>query len=231
MRNNLTNLLKNRSQGYYKADVLAASALREAIIKGALSPGEEIDEEMVAKNLNLSRTPVRQAIAILEAEGLVKRPIRKGAIVTELTRKDIEELYHIRAYLEGLAIKQAVPNYNEEHLKRLNDCLSQLEDGNGDANTYLDLNNRFHSLLYEPCEWDRLLQLVAQLRNNAARYMVLAREFIIKNSHSRVPHERILRVCESGNAEEAERIIRQHILAAMSILLQSFDEGLAKPNP
>jgi DNA-binding GntR family transcriptional regulator len=220
----LINILRNGSQRYFKADTLAASALREAIINGILAPGQEVDEELIAKHLNISRMPVRQALAILEAEGLVKRPYRKGAVITELTRAEIEELYHIRAYLEGLAIQRAVPNYSKEHISKLKDCLEELKKSDEDAYSYLELNNKFHAMLYEPCEWDRLLHLIVQLRNNAARYMVLAHEFIIKNASSRVGHDKILRICEEGDPQAAQAIIRKHILAAMGSLLQSFDQ-------
>lgn len=217
----LVNILKSGCQRYMKADILAASAIREAIIKGALLPGQEIDEEMVARNLNISRMPVRQALGILEAEGIVKRPYRKGAVVTELTAAELEELYNIRANLEGLAIRMAVPRYTSSHLQRLRGCLEELTRNIEDPIAYLELNNQFHSLLYEPCEWERLLGLIIQLRNNSGRYMILAHEFVIKSPPEGRGHLDILSACEKGEAQKAEEIIRGHILNAMEILLKT----------
>lgn len=220
----LLEILKSGSKKFIKADILAASALREAIIKGALSPGQEIDEEMIANKLNVSRTPVRQALGILEAEGLVNRPYRKGAFVTELTVDDLEELYNIRAYLEGLAINKAVPNYTKKHIKALKECLEALRKKMPDANSFIELNNRFHTLLYEPCEWDRLLNIITQLRNLSGRYMILAHEQIIKIANDNARHEDILEACENGDALLSEKIIRKHILGAMTALLENFNQ-------
>jgi DNA-binding GntR family transcriptional regulator len=227
--NRLLEICRAGSERFVKADDLAAATLREAIIKGILAPGQEIDEEMVARNLNISRMPVRQAMGVLEAEGLVKRAYRRGVTVTELSAAGIEELFYIRSSLEGLAVRRAVPNYREEHVIRLRECFSQLEASIEKEESYLEVNDRFHELLYEPCEWGRLLSLIKQLRNNAARYLILARdralahEFIVMHSDHAVGHRKILEACENRDGERAEILIRKHILDAMTVLLKSFD--------
>ncbi|MBW2369642.1 MAG: GntR family transcriptional regulator [Deltaproteobacteria bacterium] len=216
----LLSILKSGSQRYVKADVLAATAMREAIIKGALSPGQEIDEGLIAENLNLSRTPVRQGLGILEAEGLVKRPYRKGAIVTELSPDELEELYTIRSYIEGLAIRKAVPKYKKDHIQQLKTCLKTFIEKSDVANTYLDMNNRFHMMLYEPCEWDRLLNLITQLRNVSSRYMIVAHGVIMKHSPTNATHQDIIEACEQGDAIAAEKILQKHIRNMMRILIK-----------
>lgn len=221
----LMELLQAESRRYIKADMLAASAIREAIIKGIMVPGQEIDEEMIARNLNISRMPVRQALGILEAEGIVKRPYRKGAVVTELTAAELEELYNVRAYLEGLAIRRAVPNYSAGHLQKLKACLAELSRNMEDPAAYLELNNRFHALLYEPCEWERLLGLITQLRNNSGRYMILAHTEIIRNPPAGKRHQDILATCARGDAARAEELVRNHILNAMEMLLATLTKG------
>jgi len=221
-------ILKSASQSILRADTLTASALREAIIKGILAPGQEIDEELVARNLNISRMPVRQAIGILEAEGLVKRRHRKGAIVTELTIAEIEELYNIRSCLEGLAVKKAVPNYTEEHIESLRDCLETMNVRSDAAVSYLELNNKFHMMLYEPCEWDYLLNLIIQHRNNAARYMLLAHEALMRRARRSVKHQSILKACERRDAEKASEMVHQHIIDAMETLLTSLTSQQTK---
>jgi len=221
-------ILKSASQSILRADTLTASALREAIIKGILAPGQEIDEELVARNLNISRMPVRQAIGILEAEGLVKRRHRKGAIVTELTIAEIEELYNIRSCLEGLAVKKAVPNYTEEHIESLRDCLETMNVRSDAAVSYLELNNKFHMMLYEPCEWDYLLNLIIRHRNNAARYMLLAHEALMRRARRSVKHQSILKACERRDAEKASEMVHQHIIDAMETLLTSLTSQQTK---
>ena len=229
--NRLLEIFRTGSERFVKADDLAAGALREAIIKGVLAPGQEIDEEMVARNLNISRMPVRQAMGVLEAEGLVKRSYRRGVTVTELSAAGIEELFHIRSNLEGLAMKRAVPNYRDAHMMRLRECFFQLEESIEREDFYLEVNDRFHELLYQPCEWGRLLSLIKQLRNNAARYLILARdralahEFIVMHSDNKVGHKKILEACEKRDAEQAEALVRKHILDAMTVLLKAFNAG------
>jgi len=229
--NRLLEIFKTGSERFLKAEDLAASMLREAIIKGVLAPGQEIDEEMIARNLNMSRMPVRQAMGVLETEGLVKRTYRRGVTVTELSAAGIEELFHIRSNLEGLAMKRAVPNYQNAHIIRLRECFLQLEESIEREDRYLEVNDRFHELLYEPCSWDRLLGFIKQLRNNSARYLILARdralahEFIVMHSDHMVGHRRILEACEKRDAQQAEALIRKHILDAMTVLLKSFNTG------
>ena len=151
---------------FMHAESLALAALRKAIIIGALPPGQAIDEEMVAKHLHMSRMPVRQAMATLESEGLVIRAYKRGVTVTELTATEIEEIYHIRASLESLAISRAVPNYRDEHLDQVATVLKEMKAADPDIAKFVEFNTRFHTMLYEPSEWDKLCSLIIKLRNN-----------------------------------------------------------------
>ena len=223
----LSEIFKSANIRLINAETLALTAMRKAIISGALPPGVHIDEEMVAAQLNLSRSPVRQAMAILESEGLVKRIYRRGVVVKELTAEEIEEIYNIRALLEGLAIRKAVPKYTPEHLEKLkaflNDFPKEIEDVN-EADRFVEWNARFHTMLYEPCEWDYLLTLIIRLRNNTARYIGMSHHYINQISNSAANHQKILEACTEGDAGKAESLMREHILSAMKVLLRSFNE-------
>jgi len=220
----LVEILKSGAERVVNAETLALTALRRAIITGALAPGEEIDEELVAGHLNISRSPVRQAMGILEAEGLVKRIYRRGVIVTELTADEIEEIYNMRALLEGLAIRRAVPNYTAEHVARLKAFLGKCPEDGDNRDAFVEWNARFHALLYEPSGWDRLLATISQLRNNTARYTAVSHHLVSRLYDPDNGHGEILEACESRDADRAERLTRKHILAAMDTLIQTLGQ-------
>lgn len=210
---------------FMHAESLALAALRKAIITGALPPGQAIDEEMVAKHLHMSRMPVRQAMATLESEGLVIRAYKRGVTVTELTATEIEEIYHMRASLESLAISRAVPNYQDEHLDQVAAVLKEMKAADPDIAKFVEFNTRFHTMLYEPSEWDKLCSLIIKLRNNIARYVGISHHFIQQLPSVGADHQRILDACIARDADLAAQLTRQHILNAMETLLKTFRQG------
>lgn len=211
---------------FVKAESLALAAMRKAIITGALPPGQAIDEEMVAKHLHISRMPVRQAMATLESEGLVIRAYKRGVTVTELSASEIEEIYHMRATLEGLAIARAVPNYTDDHLDEVEAVLTELKESDRiDIGSFVDANTRFHLMLYEPSNWDTLCGLIVKLRNNVARYVAISHHFIQALPSIGADHDRILEACRHRDATTAEKLTKQHIFYAMDTLLKSFESN------
>jgi len=224
----LLEIFKKDAEQLVNAETLALTSMRKAIISGALSPGKEIDEEMVAQNLNISRMPVRQALGILESEGLVKRIHRHGATVTQLSSEEIKEIYNMRACLEALAIRKAVPRYSDEYITMLRALLKEFPDRFDDPYQFVRLNHKFHLALYEPCDWDRLVNLIIQLRNNTARYIGMTRNFLQQMPSFSANHSQILVACERKNSEQAATLMREHILCAMKALLQDFSDSGAK---
>ncbi len=208
----------------FKAESYATAALRKAIITGVLPPGQAIDEEMIAELLNMSRMPVRQAMGVLESEGLVKRVYKRGVTVTELSESEINEIYNIRAVLEGLAIRTAVPAYTDKHLSDVEKVLKQLADTGDDDDivSFLELNTQFHTMLYEPSEWDTLNGMIVQLRNNISRYMVISHHFLQQLAVNHEDHVGIYEACLARNKVLAEKRVKDHIFRAMNSLLKWF---------
>src|SRR6187402_2358338 len=99
--------------------VLAAEALRSMILSGELLPGDRLPENHLTAQLGVSRSPLREAMAVLEQEGLIVQAPRRGAIVAPLTAHDIYEIYTLREQLEELAIRLGVPVVDESRLDRL----------------------------------------------------------------------------------------------------------------
>ena len=221
----LTDVLSGDFGRFVKAEQLAVTALRKAIISGVLPPGQAIDEEVIAEMLELSRMPVRQAMGVLESEGLVKRAYKRGVTVTELTPAEIEEIYTIRATLENLAIRKAVPAYTDEHLENVRKVLVSINEHDQDIEVFSELNHQFHTMLYEPSEWDTLNAMIVRLRNNVARYIAMSHHFLQQLPSVRADHDRIFAACAARDIETAGELTQEHIFNAMRILLESFERN------
>lgn len=124
--------------------------LREKTLKGDYLPGQKIKEKQIAEELNVSRTPVREAFKQLEQEGLIEIIANRGAYVIGLTKQDIEALYEIRRAIEGIATVWAIERINEKELKHLQDIYDLMEfyTQKKDVEKVMDINTQFHEIIY-----------------------------------------------------------------------------------
>jgi DNA-binding GntR family transcriptional regulator len=144
------------------AQQLALEELRELILIGELSPGAPIVQESIAAQFGVSRVPVREALKILEGEGLVVYSPHHGYRVTRLTSEEIREIYRIRALLEDEATRRAVPALTEEDFGRLEDANTRLEAAyaSQDLLSILTTNREFHDTIYSRGGTARLSKLI-----------------------------------------------------------------------
>ncbi len=195
-----------------------ASKLREAILKGYLKPGEKLDQNEIAELLGVSRSPVRDALRKLAAEGLVQIHPYRGAIVAELSPEELEEIYLLRRVLEGLAARLAVPQIDEERLAALEEILRAMDETE-DADTWIDLNYRFHHMIYEAAKRPRLLALIDNLRNIVAPYI---RQYISTPEYrqsAQASHRQILEACRRRDPVAAQRETEEHLQAVVDGVL------------
>ena len=141
-----------------------AEALRQAILAGELAPGERIRQEVVAERANASRLPVREALRILEAEGLVEQEPNKGARVARLDRHELDGLYRIRERIEPLALSTSIPYLDDDVADRL-DALQDEIEHNGDSARFLALDRQLHLLSYSGCPIEHLRIITTRLRS------------------------------------------------------------------
>ena len=123
--------------------------LRKAILNGTLQRGDRLIQEEWAEKLNVSRMPIREALTQLQLEGLVDMVPNRGAVVTPITREDIEEIYQLRAFLEGLAAEMSLPYLTIEDKQQLEEILLEMETLEISSETneeYIRLNNSFHEV-------------------------------------------------------------------------------------
>lgn len=141
-----------------------AELLRQRIFRRELEPGSWIDEMKLAEEYGISRTPLREALKVLAAEGLVTMKVRRGAYVTEVSEQDLAEVYHLLALLESDAAAVVAQKATDAQLKELQQLHAQLEKATGDRDKFFTLNERFHMRLLELAGNRWRNQMVADLR-------------------------------------------------------------------
>lgn len=148
--------------------------LREAILKGELKPGERLMELRLASKLGVSRTPVREAIRMLEQEGLAVTVPRKGAQVARMTEKDMEDVLLIRETLDGLAAQAACDKMTGQQLVSLTLAMKNFENAvqTGNLKKITDSDVAFHDIIYESTDNPKLVALLSNLREQIYRYRV-----------------------------------------------------------
>ena len=157
---------------------LVYQKLRENILNGHYKHGDELRETAVGKEIGVSRTPVREALRQLELEGLVTIIPNRGAFVNGISEQDVQDIYLIRARLEGLCARMAAERIDESTLEEMEETmmLTAFHEEQGHYDQLFKLDSRFHSLLYEACK-SKILehelkifhQYVQQVRKNALK--------------------------------------------------------------
>ena len=146
--------------------------LRDDILRGDLVPGQSIRLEEVAARFDVSTTPVREALRDLEAEGMVTIFPHRGAMVTKLSADDLRDIYDIRATLEAMATRLAVPHMTEATLSQLLSYFEQMDSHLGELVTLIKLNHAFHTTLYGASGRRHLCELTSKLRYRTQHYLV-----------------------------------------------------------
>lgn len=206
----MTIVYKTRTQ-------LVVETLREKILSGEIKAGEPLRQAALAEELSVSRIPVREALLQLEAEGLVSFEPHKGATATELNANQVEELFDLRAMLECDLLASSLPLLSEEKLAEATDILNQLDRALGKenaANTWSELNSRFHNCLYSGANRPQTQDLVNTLNKNADRYIRMHLLWAGGISKAGPEHNQLLDFCKSGEVEKAVAVLKQHILGS-----------------
>jgi DNA-binding GntR family transcriptional regulator len=198
--------------------------LKQAIIRGNISSGEWLVESHIAQMLGISRTPVREAIHKLERERLIERQPRGGFTVLGLTRSDIEETFGIRSVLEGYAARLATVKHQPKELKALEEKVDQFQRNlnKKQLDALPGINTEFHDLLYALSKSPRLIHMINALRDQIFRF----RQMILKDDKlaniSNEDHIQMLKFMRKRDAEEVERLVRDHILRGQDEVLREF---------
>jgi DNA-binding GntR family transcriptional regulator len=189
-----------------------AASLREAILTGVYAPGTRIRQEDVAEQFGASRLPVREALRILESDGLVTLVANTGAWVAHLSLDECQEMYQIRERIEPLLLSYSLPGLSAETLERLAALADEMQSG-VDVETFLHLDREFHLLAYTGASTTILGDTVQRLWNSTQHYR---RAFTLLASPDgtravHYEHQLLVGALKRGDSVDAERVLAGHI--------------------
>jgi DNA-binding GntR family transcriptional regulator len=215
----------SRESGFQKPTTLAieiARHLREAIIRGELAPGERLNESRITRDLELSRSPVREAFRILEAEGLVTLAPHRGAYVRTLSEHDLREIFDVRLMFETHALRHGSPT--SEGLVRLRQAMTEARAALAAARfeQWHQASLRFHDGLVALALNSHLQRLYDDLKISLRRYQISLIGIPEQQPRrSQSAHEAILAALEQGNMERGVDLVAEHITSLKEALLNA----------
>ena len=188
--------------------------IREDILSGEYHQNEELKEASIGNELGVSRTPVREALRQLELEGLVNIIPNKGAYVNGISAKDIQDIYVIRSYLEGLCAKWACEYITKPQLEELDEIiyLSEFHAKKGHHDQLLELDNRFHEALYEASNSKILDHVLSDFHHYIQRVRKVTLSSMARVNDSNAEHRAIVEVLKEKDGERAEVLAHEHML-------------------
>jgi DNA-binding GntR family transcriptional regulator len=207
--------------------------LRALILTGEYGPDERLVEEQLAERLGVSRTPVRQALTMLEAEGLVEIAPNRGATVCSFSIEDVWDIYDLRAVLEGHAARRAAGKITPGELAIMRELTGEMEglagrfeDHEEEIRTLVGLNQEFHGIIVEASRNRRLHRLI----NRTVEIPLMFKAFFWYTPHERVIsnhyHRQILEALEKGDADRAEIIMREHVYEGRDFVMGALKEDM-----
>ena len=200
--------------------------IRESILVGTIAPGSEISQVQVASQLGVSRGPVREAMRMLQSEGLLETEVNKVSRVSSFSLDDLEQLYGMRIVQEVLAIRISVPRFTSEDFDQLRTYLREMEELAGrDLDRWRAVHRNFHLALVAYAG-DRMLRIIREFHDHAGRYVVL---YISGEprawSVGAVEHREIVEACINRDAALAgERLARHLARTALTIVTNAAPE-------
>ena len=200
--------------------------IKAQIINGHYKPGESLVESKMADELSVSRTPIREAIRLLELEGLVDITPNKGAVVLGISRKDVEDIYAIRCLVEGLAARWAAERMSAIDKKEMQKIIDLMDfySEKVDLDELAELDNRFHHIIYE-ASGSKILNLTL---GNLHQYVQIARLESLKVPHrldcTLAEHHAVLNAFLEGNPKKAEAALAEHVRNAYLNIKDHYDK-------
>lgn len=207
--------------------------LREEILSGRLGPGTRLLQSDIARQLQVSTTPVREALRDLTKEGLVTFDSHRGARVRTIEMSTVREIYELRILLEPLMIKRTIHELIEEHFTRAEALWHQM-DVEQNISQWIELNRQFHSVFAEPAKGGRLASILTGLRDAAAPYVALSlgaepSQTVAANKE----HGLLVKHFRAGDVVEATNLTRKHLQSTLAVIEEANRGGLfdATPRP
>jgi DNA-binding GntR family transcriptional regulator len=199
--NPVNKLIEQQSTRYQTATEYVVDVLREAIVTGAIKEGEPLGQEELGARFRVSRAPIREALRLLEAQGLVESTPHRGSRVAGLKKDEMVEIFEIRAALEALALRRSIPALSKQTLDAAAQILKEM-DAQTNIDRYIELHRRFHLTLYSQAG-NRLVTLINQQFDAAERYLRLEVTTLENIKDSQGSHAKLLLACRNGDIKGA----------------------------
>jgi len=185
-------------------------------------PGEKINEDELAKNLDVSKTPVRESLSKLAQIGIVNIIPNRGSFKTKLSKDDILEIMVIREALEGLCIRLAIKNITDTIIKKLKTILDEFETKHleNDFTRYSDTLQKFYAVVYETAKNQRLIRMIQGMLDLTRMFRALYYSNLDRVKHSLKVHREFIEVIERRDEESAENIRKDMVQSAYQFLLE-----------
>ena len=210
---------------------LAKRHIQLWIIKGEYQPGQRLKEEEISARLDISRPPVREAFKFLEAEGLVMRKPRRGVFVSEMTAKDVWEAYTLKATLYEMATELALDNISDPQIAELESFVKKMEDcafaEPVNLLGYQEHHQEFHDRIMLISGNQRLKKISASIHLQVCRFSYKSLQDKAHLEASIRYHRRILNALKKKNKSLACKLMKDHVLEALDILLDMYDRNEA----
>jgi DNA-binding GntR family transcriptional regulator len=212
----MTSILAGTDVAVTSLQERAAAALREAIIHGRLRPGERLSEVELAQQFSSSRSPIREALVLLSQEGFVERTSTGRVYVRPLDLVEAQQLFTVRATLEGLTARIAAENMTRNDTRRLeqNILAMQAASQRGDVSAAMLLGAEFHRTLIAACANRPLEDCLAGFRARTSRYRYILASRNEFNQHRVKEHQKILSALKAQDPQKAEEAMVNHILVS-----------------
>jgi DNA-binding GntR family transcriptional regulator len=212
---------------------IAKRNIQEWVVTGHFQPGKQIKEEEISQRLGISRPPVREALKMLEAAGLVFRKPRCGVFVPEMTEKDMWEVYTLKATLYEMATGLAMDVISEQEIRKLETYVKKMEVCVGkeplDVLRYQDLHKTFHDSLMSIAGNDRLRTFASNLHNQVTLFSYKSLQ---DNNHLNTSvryHRDIVNAMKQKDTALACRLMKEHVLNALDVLRDMSAQGSETP--
>lgn len=216
----MKNKLELNVNAYLPLRDVVFQTLREAILKGELKPGERLMELQLASRLGVSRTPIREAIRMLEQEGLAVTIPRKGAEVAKMTEKDMEDVLQIRKALDELAASLACEKMKEEQLQALKEAMEHFEQSThtGDIKMLAQADVEFHDAIYVAADNPKLMNLLNNLREQMYRYRVEYLKDASVYQDLMKEHQAIYKGFKERNVQQVVDVMGCHVMNQKNVV-------------
>lgn len=202
--------------------------IKSYIMSGRYLPGQRVVIDSLAKELGVSVTPVREALHYLAAQGLLVSEPHRGFLVKKWSRKEIEDLLLLRAYLERLAVRLFIERGYDANIALLKEKLKEMEIASGSSSVeeMSKLNSEFHAIIVKGAGNDELQRVINSLSEKLSRVRTLSISYPGRFKDSYREHLSIYEAIEKKDIPLAEKRVEEHIGSILKVLLKRFEEGL-----